>query len=303
MQIYRVTADEAERARQTIGKSLPELPSAAAVAGDDASGKAASNVKKGAGSAATSKSGGLGGLASAGTKLGDIAGAAQGALGGSGDASRAEADELEDVPQACAQLQGAFARRVMKESAKDKELFSSGIKHPSTLVGMEDVKLTMKDKVSVLSGKEASGALWVLHSPSKMWFRCFLDGRMKKAMLRCSPHYPKEYGARCGFTKCDMDRTTFKTVCLQGPAGRGFLSSTLLGDLADKCVYMGHSGEMRPFDVAGKPTNYGVFILGCPEPTPLLLAQTCHNGRCSEASPSGAFTSNGKRSCSLAAFL
>merc|ERR1719310_2012773 len=150
------------------------------------------------------------------------------------------------------------------------------MKEPSTLVGMESLALKTKDQIGVKMGQETPGAIWVLHSPTETWFRCFLDGKLGKAKLRCSPHYPKEFDDTCGRTKCNMDRTTFKTVCLEGPASRGFLSSKLLGGTKNKCVYMGHNGEMRPNDVAGKPASYGVFILSCPDPGAAAALDSSH---------------------------
>merc|ERR1712107_76745 len=105
-----------------------------------------------------------------------------------------------------------------------------------------------------LSGERAPEGFWVHDTPTRLWYHCFLVGTAQPR-LRCEAGSSVVDGARCGLRACDYDRQTFQTSCVSTP---GNLWSN------KHCLYVGHFGELRPFDVMGKPTPYEVYVMAAP---------------------------------------
>merc|ERR1712008_601803 len=109
-----------------------------------------------------------------------------------------------------------------------------------------------------LVDSEASDGLYVAHTPSKAWFRCFIFGTAPDAQMMCMPLQPKK-SKHCGWRRCDYHRQTFRTECLQPASGL----MSILG-AQPQCIYVGHAGQPQPTDIQGKPTDYAVYMMSCP---------------------------------------
>eukprot|EP00747_Dinoflagellata_sp_TGD_P202011 gnl/TRDRNA2_/TRDRNA2_75493_c0_seq1.p1 gnl/TRDRNA2_/TRDRNA2_75493_c0~~gnl/TRDRNA2_/TRDRNA2_75493_c0_seq1.p1 ORF type:complete len:334 (+),score=42.96 gnl/TRDRNA2_/TRDRNA2_75493_c0_seq1:104-1105(+) len=180
-----------------------------------------------------------------------------------------ERTEGEPEPAAqCARLRGLFASRKLTNNILEVE---AKAKNPA-------------DPPRDLAGVNADGAgshgFYVLHSPTHLWFRCFLFGRGREAHLECIPYQQNPRSAKCGglltAKKCDYDRQTFRTECLKKKTG--ILSTDY------KCIYTGHLGESQGLDMLGKPVPYGVYVLSCPIPpliasSPLAAAEAANVAR------------------------
>ncbi|CAK0832965.1 unnamed protein product [Prorocentrum cordatum] len=186
---------------------------------------------------------GTGGDAGGGGAKFDPLAAVTGSLLGSGGGG----DEPEPQ-QMCAQLQGLFQTRRMKMAT------SSLTEKAELLMGKEGPEVP-----AGLPGVEAEDGFYVAHTPTKLWFKCFVFGKGKDSKMRCSAYEPLDNNGSCGWRKCNYSRSTFQTQCI----GRTRMTLPLMPSGPEPtCIYTGHNGEAVPKDLMGKPVPYAMYVLG-----------------------------------------
>jgi len=258
--LFRATAEEAEAARGTLGADgAPSGGPTGGIAG--LAGVTGALSGGGAGRALPKAAAALGSLASLGAAAAKAAKgpvAALATVAGPGAAPAAAGEP--DLQQQCTQLQGLFAKRSLKAAADDSQLLAG--KAPRNL-----------------TGNEAPDGLFVLHSASQTWFKCFATSQDSTTELRCTPYEALD-NAKCGWRRCNYHRQTFRTQCVQRLTGG-----------PPECIYVGHFGQPQPPDLMGKPAPYAVYILGGPPP----LAAAGLPGGAAMAAPARPAPGTGRR--------
>lgn len=190
-----------------------------------------------------------------------------------------DAEDATDFSMNCRQVQGLFEKKVVRLYLNDYMVFKNkmftDVANVKALHDQHIQPTPMDVPMMMKPGFDAPGAIWIFHSPSKSWYKCFIEGFAKEAMLKCMPYLAQSGSSLCGFRVCNQDRKTYKTLCLKKQTSS--LLATFTGGMFFKqCIYVGHGAELQPKDIAGKPVNYGVFILQ--SPAPLLLPPVAQLG-------------------------